>query len=153
MIDNNLEYYEYINKHYSALTDNEKLEMLKNNNVYAEFLTTINPITEEKESFIAKCLNILEIYDEDKFWLKEAKTVFERIIQLISLEEIHDDDIYFLVPTSKFAKGFRLYLIESFKKEKLRKKKNQRSFSELDSIIARLLEYANFASEINIMQK
>ena len=155
MTEHNLEYFEYINKHYSTLTDTEKTEMLKNNNVYAEFLNSANPTTEEKETFIAKCLNILEIYDGDKFWLQEPLIVFEKIIKLISIEEISDEDIAYLVPTSKFAKGFRLYLIESFKKEKLKskKKKNQRSFNELDSIIIRLLENSNFSNEINSMQK
>ena len=146
---NNEEYTEYITDN-KKVTDTELIpDMLKDIENYVDFLYITNPQELEYKDFKKKSLSLLRKFKDNMFWLEDALSCFETFIELIKKGELSEEDLHYILYTTKFARGFRLFLIKMFStKKKSRYSRKHRTFSDLDEIIVKLLENHAFTEEI-----
>ena len=107
MFDNKEYVYYIINNHFKKAEPNEKTykTMLKNN-IYFNFLCSINSnLTQEKE-IIIRLLNSFK----NKFWLKKDTLTFLTMVKLIKLKQLTFSNATKIVPQFKIVNGFYEYL-------------------------------------------
>lgn len=135
----NEDFTEFIENKYN-IKDNETVPIyLESMEKYIEFLLESRQ-PENADEYREKSKSILTTIN-NQFWLLPAEECFEKIIEMIKDGIITEEDIPYIISSSKFYKGFRLFLLTAFANRKTRKsKKKRRSWAELDPIINKLIE-------------
>ena len=135
----NEDFTEFIENKYN-IKDNETVPIyLESMDKYIEFLVTSREPNDE-ELYRNKAKEILSS-STSQFWLLPAEECFEKIIEMIKDGIITEEDIPYIISSSKFYKGFRLFLITAFaNRKRSRTKKKKRNWEELDPIINKLIE-------------
>ncbi len=131
----NEDFTEFIENKYN-IKDNDTVPIyLENIDKYIEFLVSSRD-PKDVEEYKKKSKQLLTSFG-NQFWLLPAEECFEQLVELLKDEVITDSDIDYIISSTKFYKGFRLFLISAFAKRKKSKKK--RKWSELDPIVAELI--------------
>ena len=135
----NEDFTEFIENKYN-IKDNETVPIyLESMEKYIEFLLESRQ-PENADEYREKSKSILTTIN-NQFWLLPAEECFEKIIEMIKDGIITEEDIPYIISSSKFYKGFRLFLLTAFANRKTRKsKKKRRNWAELDPIINKLIE-------------
>lgn len=135
----NEDFTEFIENKYN-IKDNETVPIyLESMDKYIEFLVNSREPKDEEE-YKSKAREILTS-SISQFWLLPAEECFEKIVEMIKDGIITEEDIPYIISSSKFYKGFRLFLITAFANRKRSKtKKKKRNWEELDPIINNLIE-------------
>lgn len=111
LLQQNSDYAEFL-KASGTASDNHLSAGLFNTKMYAEFLFNGLNTEEEKQDFVSNCVNLLQAYSANMFWLDEAKQTFNYLISEIKKGQISLDSVHYFLPVKKMMQGFTLSIKE-----------------------------------------